>query len=329
MNQAADMTSPAKLAARTLFAEFGIRMAAFVLDIYLVLFLATSAVTYVLEPIGLYVLDHRLVTVALFVVYLSLFWSSPMRATPVQYLFGMRVIDEEGETLSFRSAVLRGLILTGLFAGASTIFGRLAYPYLDVVALPAIALLFLAAMTPNRQALHDLLAHSVVVNKKALKSQEYWDQLREYVANADAAPRKKRRPSIFSIIGNAFVLGVPIFGILTFLAIEKDRNLRFRTMYAVNQTATMKIAVEEFYLYNSRWPENAAEAVVAARVDYPDGGYFELEDDGVIRIQFTAKPELMSGSIVLSPTPVEEGIRWECHVDGDIASNYLMSACRG
>ena len=39
----------------------------------------------------------------------------------------------------------------------------------------------------------------------------------------------------------------------------------------------------------------------AAKQDYPDGGYYELEEDGVIRIRFTVKPELKKGSIILSP----------------------------
>ncbi len=68
-------------------------------------------------------------------------------------------------------------------------------PYLAVVALAGFALLFLAAITPNRQAAHDLLAHSLVVNRKALKSPEHRELLRAHVADNSPSSRAKRRPS--------------------------------------------------------------------------------------------------------------------------------------
>ncbi len=90
----------------------------------------------------------------------------------------------------------------------------------------------------------------------------------------------------------------------------------------------LKIAVEEYYAYYTRWPTKEGELGVATRVNYPDGGYYELEDDGVIRIRFTVKPALKKGSIVVSPTVEEDRITWECHSDGDFAKKYLVAGCR-
>jgi hypothetical protein len=90
----------------------------------------------------------------------------------------------------------------------------------------------------------------------------------------------------------------------------------------------LKAAVQEYYLDVGRWPTNNREVGAATRVEFPDGGYYELEDDGVIRIRFTVKPELMQGSIVLSPTVGEDGVTWECRTDGGLEKKYMIAACR-
>lgn len=105
-------------------------------------------------------------------------------------------------------------------------------------------------------------------------------------------------------------------------------ELRYRIGYALGEVTGLKIAEELFYAEYTRWPTNESELGVATKGQYPDGGYYELEDDGVIRIHFTVKPELMKGSIFLSPRLEEEGITWECHTDGDIAGQHLPAACR-
>ena len=107
----AGTTTPLNPDAKTLFAEFGVRMGAVALDLFIPVFVANT--------IGLTIIDRQATTLAVMLLYFSLFWSSPMRATPVQYLFGMRVVDEMGETLSLRRAILRGVILIGLSFAAS------------------------------------------------------------------------------------------------------------------------------------------------------------------------------------------------------------------
>jgi hypothetical protein len=209
-----------------------------------------------------------------------------------------------------------------------TILGIPSIPYLGVVALVGYSLLFLAALTPNRQAGHDLLVHSLVVNKTALKSRERLAQLREHVSDSDPVSRKQRRPSVKSIVENMIVLVIPVIVMLVFAQVDHDRKLRYRTGYAVGKVAMLKFAVEEYYAYYTRWPTKESELGIATRVNYPDGGYYELEDDGVIRIRFTVKPALKKGSIIVSPTVEEDRITWECHADGDFAKKYLIAECR-
>ncbi len=328
VQQTADMTTPLNQDAKTLFAEFGVRMAGVGLDLYIAVLIAEVVLVNVIEAIGLTVTDRRPIVFAVFLLYFSVFWSSPLRATPAQLLFGMRVVDEMGERLSLGRAVVRGGLLIGLFAAAMTIVGIPSTPYLSVVALVGYPLLFLAALTPNRQAGHDFLVHSLVVKKTALKSPERLAQLREHVSDRDPVSRKQRRPTVLSIVENMLVLAIPVIVLLTFSQVGHDRNLRSRTSYAVEAVTGLKNAVEEYYAYYTRWPTKESQLGVATRVDYPDGGYYELEDDGVIRIRFTVKPALKKGSIVVSPTVEEDRITWECHADGDFAKKYLIASCR-
>ena len=295
-------------------------MAAAGLDVLIPLFVA--------DVIDLTIIDQEVTALAVVLLYFSLFWSSPMRATPVQYLFGMRVVDEMGETLSLRRAILRGVILIAFSFAAMMVVSVPSTPYFGAVAFVGYAFLFLAALTPNRQAGHDLLARTIVVNKIALNSPEHLIQLRELVSGSGPVSRKQRRPSVLSIAGNLFVLGIPVFAFYSMGKIGYDRALSSRTSYALSAVFELQTAVEEFYAERTRWPANDSALGAATKGHYPDGGYYELEDHGVIRIHFTVKPDLMKGSIVLNPSLEDDVIVWKCRSDGDIARSHLPDACR-
>lgn len=314
---------------RKLFAAFGVRMLAVGLDLFIAIFIAGGVQGYLLEPVGLPPVDHRLVTLAVLLPYFSLFWSSQLRATPAQLVLGMRVVDETGEKLQPARAILRSLLLTGLIVAALTLFKLGSYPYFIAMALVSYALLFLAAVTPNRQAGHDLLAHSLVVKRVALKSPVQLDLLREHVSNSNPESAKQRRPSAIKIAGNLLLLVVPVVFLFNAALMVKDRNLRYRTIYAIEHVADLKNAVNLYYLEHSRWPSRGTGLGTATKAPYPDGGYYELEDDGVIRIRFTVKPELKKGSLVLTPKLENDKIVWQCRSEGDIARHYLGSWCRG
>lgn len=186
------------------------------------------------------------------------------------------------------------------------------------------ALVFLAAVTPNRQAAHDLLARSLVVNRIALNSSEQRDRLREHVADN----RKRRRPSVIRMVVDAFLLGVPVFVLWNITMVKHDRDMRFRIGYAAEAASALKIGVEVYYDEYQEWPAKDAALGVSTRGEYPDGGYYELEEDGVIRIRFEVRPELKNGSIVLSPELQDGNMTWACRAEGHIAQIYWMPACR-
>jgi uncharacterized RDD family membrane protein YckC len=282
----------------------------------------------VADVIDLTIIDQEVAALVVLMLYFSLFWSSPMRATPVQFLFGMRVVDEMGETLSLGRAIIRSTALIGLIFAAMTIAAVKSTPYLATVAFVGFALLFLAALTPNRQAAHDLLARTIVINKIALHSPEYLSQLREHVSGSDSVSRKQRRPSVLSIAGNVIVLGIPVFAIYSIAKVAYDRELHSRTGYALSAVTELQTAVVAFYEDHARWPAIESALRADTKGYYPDGGYYELEDNGVIRIHFTVNPDLMKGSIVLNPSMKDDNIVWECRSDGDISRAHLPAACR-
>lgn len=314
--------------AKSLFAEFGVRLAAIAVDFFIVMLMAQGARTYLLEPMGIVVLDHRVVLIVVAFLYLAIYWYCPMKATPAQFVLGLRVIDTQGNKLSFGRAALRSVLLIGVVAASMTLFRVLNYPYLVVVALPAYALVFLAAVTPARQSAHDLLAGTLVVNRFALASPVNLERLQQHVNDRKSDTSRFRQPSVLSIFGNLLVLAVPIVILFTFAQVQNDRDLRARIGYAIGNVAELKNAVEIYYIEHDEFPASDVVLAAASRGDYPDGGYYLLEDDGVIRIRFTVIPALTRIEIVLAAIAGDEGVAWACHTEGEISAARLPAVCR-
>ena len=308
------MTDTPRIKPGRFFAEFAVRMFAFWLDLMLVMVLSHLVAVQVIERLGFDLDGFGAVLPFVAFLYFMGAWSSPLRATPVQWLFRMRIVDKQGETLSPARASIRAAALFGLFFACFVMLGALASPYLIALAILAYAGLYLAAVTRHRQAVHDLLAGSVVVNKTALRA---FDEL-----------ELQNRPSAWKMIGDAIVLIVPVCMLLFVAQTQQQRDMMYRTGYAVQQTKVLRTAIEVFHELENRWPTTEAELGVPVRGDYPDGGYYELEEDGVIRIRFEVKPELVRGSILQTPLLGEQGITWRCHQEGRIHRSHLPSACR-
>jgi uncharacterized RDD family membrane protein YckC len=303
-------------------------MAAIAVDLGLAAYLATFLLDRVFSLLQGTIFDHWLVFGAIVSFYFASMWSSPMRATPTQFLFGMRVLDEKGETLEFRNALIRGAVLVGLATTSLALFNPEGATYLRIAALAACVPLFLAALTPHRQGLHDILARSIVVNKKAIKSPEQQSRMREFLADQDPQSIKHRRASIPRMAGDLLALVLPVFFIHTALQAAHDKDIRARTSYALSAIKGLQIALETFYEEESRWPSSSIELGASTKDEFPDGGYYELEDHGRIRIRFTVKPELVVGSLVMAPLIIDGRSEWKCHQEGDIKPAHLPASCR-
>lgn len=325
----ADASKSVRAYSHKLFAEFGVRAAAVALDAFLALFVIWYLVDQVLSVAGTATLEPGPIIFFVLVLYCAVFWSSPMRATPVQFIFGMRVIDEFGNALKFQESLKRSIALLILLAAVVYILNFQSIPYAAFFALVPCALLWLAAITPHRQGVHDILAGSVVINRKATKSAEQQAQMREFLADKDPVSRRCRRPTIYRMVTNAIVLAVPIFAITVAIQASNQMNVRSRMAYALSNVSHLKAAVTEYYLDTARWPRSEAEAGAPIRGVYPDGGGYQLEDRGIIRIYFSSNPSLVNVSLLLRPTENHANtVYWDCFYDGEIAIGNLPAACR-
>jgi uncharacterized RDD family membrane protein YckC len=90
--------------------------------------------------------------------YFALMESSPLQATLGKLALGIRVEHEQGGPLTFRRASMRYWLK--ILSSLTLMIGWL-----------------MAAFTPRRQALHDLMVHSVVVRTDVIEqtSAEHWD----------------------------------------------------------------------------------------------------------------------------------------------------------
>jgi hypothetical protein len=249
----------------------------------------------------------------------------------VQFLAGMRVVDDAGGRLTAARAALRGIVLVLLMFLTMTLPGYPDWPLSLALWAAGLALVFLAALTPNRQAFHDLLAHSIVVNRRALHDPDLRRQLLQHLADSGTESRRAGRPDAWSIAVNLVVLCFPAAMLVAVSNVQYDKEMSYRTHYAIRETAELKRAVEDYHRANGCWPAvdvAAAELGAALRHDYPDGGYCELEDDGRIRIRFERTRALKKGSIVLVPAATGAGYAWSCRQEGAIAQNHLPEMCR-
>ena len=313
---------------RKLFASFGARMLALFIDCMVIIFLATAINDHLLTPAGLRASDNRSIVLVLFVAYFAISWISPLRATPGQALFGMRVVDHSANVLRFLRALLRSFALTALIAAAYLSIALPSEPWPLAISIAAYAAVFLAAVTPNRQAAHDFLAGSIVVRRRSLGDEQWREQLLLHIGETDPTTYRARKPHALRMLSDAVILAIPALTLVSAAQMMKDRDLLVRTYYAYHEVAGLQSAVEAYYAAHRDWPDSAQQLGLPTREFYPDGGYYKLENDGVIRIHFEVLPELRDGMIVVRPAAAGEAIEWRCHGEGNIRQHHLPMVCR-
>jgi uncharacterized RDD family membrane protein YckC len=134
-------------AIKVVYAGFWRRLAAYVIDGLLLTAVQSvlAAGVLMMAPRDLYVLANLApVSAAMFWAYFALFESSPMRATVGKYALGLYVSDKHGDPITFRRATAR-------------------YFLKILSSLTLMAGWFMVAFTPRKQALHDVLAGTLVL----------------------------------------------------------------------------------------------------------------------------------------------------------------------
>ena len=324
-----DVTRAVRQYAKGLFAEIAVRIVAFALDLLLILFVMIVLNDHVFGFIGA---NEKTITAIWFVVLIAYFtacWTSPLRATPAQFLFRMRVQAVSGMRLTVRDAAIRSVALVAQWALALFLLRQsFVAPDVWIMGVAVALLLYLPSVTARRQGLHDFLARSVVVNKRSLRSDEDVRHMRDFLADRQVATLRSSRPSIVKMVIDAVVLAAPLFVIAMMIGVSHQKNMYARMAYAMGEAREMQFQVATWREATGDWPTTEAELGRPLRHDYPAGGYFELEDGGVISIQFEIRPELKDGSILLEPQVENGKVRWNCRAVGDIERQYLPGNCR-
>ena len=311
----------------TPFVEFERRVAAAMIDVAFVFFfsiwlMSSSQALADWAPTG------RPVLASIALLYFAGSWASPLRATPAQWALRFKIVSDSGAPLGIGRATLRACLFVLGVLGVLILVQVPEYPWTLAIVLPSFAAFCIALFTANRQGLHDLAAKSVAVKSSSIQSAAQRAELQAFVERSSASPLTMRRPKTTKIVTAAVLVLLVSFGIYNAALVRYEMELRARISYAYAETSSLRDALEAAYRTTDSWQQAEDVLGTPTRLDYPDGGYFVLEDQGVIRIRFTKIPKLMRISLVIEPEWDADELTWNCRAEGDIAGGILPAHCR-
>ena len=271
-----------------LYAGFWRRFAAVAVD-SVILVIPNLVATYALPP------DSVFTTVAIVLIacaYYAGFHASQAQATPGKRAFGIKVTDLEGGRIGPGRAVLRYF---ATWLSTITLFIGFA----------------MAGFTKRRQALHDLLARTLVVNRAA--------------GPGDVTAGGGVMPATAGVwIVAVFLVLLPFAGgIVAAIAIPayQDYTVRAKLHEVVAAAAPVRGEVESAMAGNRAIP--AGRTSIAS----PHIRSVSVLPDGAIAIALA--PDVVAGGRIFL-TPTMEGnrtITWSCNAEG-IQPKYLPAQCR-
>ena len=298
--------APPTDAAAGIYAGFWKRFAAFILDYIIVVVMAAAAggVIGLFYGIGAGAPSEDTASGLGAVAGLTVWWlyhalmeSSSRQATLGKMALGIKVVDQEGNPVSFGRATVRNL--AKLLSGMILLIGYL-----------------MAGFTFRKQALHDILAGCLVVNRAATG-----DQMQE-----GAAAKGMPAWAIVLIVLGALAFPVAILAAIAIPAYQ-DYTARARVAIVVEAGNKATQAVETFYARNNTLPRDLREAGM------PDPGLSEIRQvnvdagNGTVQIVLAMAP-LDGKSIVFVPQrDANNRVVWTCRSE-DVPARYLPPHCR-
>jgi type IV pilus assembly protein PilA len=245
---------------------------------------------------------------------------SPKQGTLGKLALGVKVVSLDGERISFGRA--SGRFFAFLLSGVTFYIGFL-----------------IAAFSKRRQALHDMIAGTLVVRSKVR---------RDDVILAGPVGTEGVAAAVVSVIG-----GIALIGMLAAIAIPayQDYTLRAQVSEGLNLAAATKAAVAETFLNRGAVPVNRTQAGMSPSPTDSHGKYVTSIAivKGRVDITYGNEANTALAGRVLSITPyiVRDGangssVVWRCgfaevpinatqlteYVPGAIEAKYLPSACR-
>ena len=273
-----------------LYAGFWRRAAAFILD-GVILILPNALIGWYLGaeewmPFG--------ISILLGCTYYAGFHSSAAQATPGKMAMRIKVTNLEGERIGVGRAIVR-YFATWL----SAIILGLGY--------------LLAAVTRKRQALHDMIAGTVVVNRKAAPE--------AVVAGGGVMPVTA---GVWAAI--VLLLLFPfIAGVVAAVAIPayQDYLLKAKVTDVLATSAPLKAGIEQSLV--QKVPFTAGTATALSQ--YAQS--VEVTPEGEIVIRLGPSSGASDARISWVPSVDPSGkVSWKCAVEG-LSPRYLPASCRG
>lgn len=230
-------------------------------------------------------------------IYYASLESSARQATPGKRALGIKVVDQQGGRISFGRAT--GRHFAKFVSGLILMIGYL-----------------MAGFTAKKQALHDMMAGCLVVNRDASTEQV-----------GQAAPAA--RMPVWAIV--LIVLGVSVFPLAIVAAIAipaySDYTLRARVAIAVSAGEAAAQKVSGVYLRNKAWPRDLKEAGVTGPLP---GGVRSVSinpQDGSVQVVLAASSLEGKSVLFVARREGDNRIVWTCRSE-NVPKKYLPSRCR-
>ena len=303
--------SDAALVSNFAFAGFWKRFVAYIVDV--ILYLVAFALLVLLFGGSLFTLTpnnsgNYLAAFGIYFAYYPGWWlyfslmeSSSFQATFGKKLMGIKVTDINGQAIGFGQAT--GRHFSAFITQLTFLIGYL-----------------LAAFTARKQALHDMMAGTLVVNAR-------------YDANQikTASDNPGSGMSVGAIIAIVFlVLLIPIGGILAAIAIPayQDYTIRAKVHQAIDETSHVQNSITEHASKTGYWPNTLQRAGIDGEKLLTENYHVVIANEGSYHIIFK-KPELIADTrIAFTPSLSKSGeYKWSCR-GLDLKNVFLPPKCR-
>jgi len=234
-------------------------------------------------------------------LYFALMESSAFQGTLGKKIVGIKVTDINGQPINFGQAT--GRHFSSLLSGLSFDIGYL-----------------LAAFTARKQALHDMIANTLVVNKR-------YDSVQIRVASENPGSGM----SVGGIIGIIFlVLLLPIGGIIAAVAIPayQDYTIKTQVSEAIIDSQFVQNSITEHAADTGYWPTNFQQLGMTEQQLETEQYQLQLHTEGGYRLIFRKPKSIVDARIEFRAILIESGdYEWRCTSD-DLKTTYLPINCR-
>ncbi len=234
-------------------------------------------------------------------LYYALMESSSAQATLGKKVLGIKVTDLHGQPISFGHAT--GRHFAALITQLTFTIGYL-----------------MSAFTARKQALHDMVASTLVVNSQYGPSQ----------INV-ASENPGRGMSVGGIIAVVFlVLLIPVGGILAAIAIPayQDYTIRTKVSQAIAEASSIQLAVTAHAEETGYWPNTLQQTGIEQQLINNQNYQVQLAAEGAFQIIFKQPERIIDNRLNFIPHLQPSGeYQWQCS-SRDLKNVYLPTSCR-